>query len=813
MVKSKSSCLRIIACGSDSAEIGDLKRTDQTKASTDKRGWNFRKRSATHRVLRNTVISEVQSTGHKDGPQAVATDFNALTNPTVPEKTSVSQWKDETIESISSDAVNSKVADTLLVRGVGNGDHTVQESVAIVIQSAIRIYLAKKALCKLKNVVKLQAAVRGHLVRRQAVGTLRCVQAIVKMQAIVRARRTRLSLEGLSIQERHGRELKTDKGRLNHLVYSGTDTNETNASMKKLLASGFARQLLHSKPKTKPIHINCDPAKPESAWKWLERWMSVSSLDFMQPQKLQINPDHHEKGIKNSSTASEIGTVGTAEVISDYTAMKTDIKGTEMLLEAEENLNTNSADGFDFQACEAMAISGEASSYAVETGLEDGCLRIPEGTSTKHREAHRDTIDSVLNQVDAHSSSMLQTKLSTTSDKPEVSNENSKRTVKRVASEQLGNEGKKFTFGSRKSTNPSFAAVKSKFEELSSTATSGRSISSGYRDAAVESRLDSSPSWAGSVSKDKDLGMSEELVSHDPRIQMWGSECGTELSITSTLDSPDKTEVEGGEFVHEIRSMDKESSDKFNLKNPDADANNSSSMLESVPNSSYPGYVQPGKLQEGHGNSADSSSPVCASNVHHPSEQIVSDMQAQMNTATDPHVGSLSPGGSPRSHITVPDSHGTPSSQISHTSMRNKSDNSLPRQKHSSQSAGKRSISKQSQESSVRNSTEHLPMDSKSGKGRNSLDHESRVTGSNSLPSYMQATESAKAKAQMNHSPKPSPDVQDKDSYLKKRHSLPVTNGKQGSPQMQRSNSQAQQNVKGNGTHSPQIAAERKWQR
>lgn len=66
--------------------------------------------------------------------------------------------------------------------------------------------------------VKLQAAVRGHLVRRQAVGTLRCVQAIVKMQAIVRARRTRLSLEGLSIQERHGRELKTDKGRLNHLV-------------------------------------------------------------------------------------------------------------------------------------------------------------------------------------------------------------------------------------------------------------------------------------------------------------------------------------------------------------------------------------------------------------------------------------------------------------------------------------------------------------------------------------------------------------------------------------------------------------------
>lgn len=52
---------------------------------------------------------------------------------------------------------------------------------------------AQKELGKHKNLVKLQAAVRGHLVRRHAVGTLRCVQAIVKMQVLVRAR---LSQEG-----------------------------------------------------------------------------------------------------------------------------------------------------------------------------------------------------------------------------------------------------------------------------------------------------------------------------------------------------------------------------------------------------------------------------------------------------------------------------------------------------------------------------------------------------------------------------------------------------------------------------------------
>lgn len=41
--------------------------------------------------------------------------------------------------------------------------------------------------------MKLQAAFRGHLVRRHAVGTLRCVQAIVKMQLLVRARHAQQS--------------------------------------------------------------------------------------------------------------------------------------------------------------------------------------------------------------------------------------------------------------------------------------------------------------------------------------------------------------------------------------------------------------------------------------------------------------------------------------------------------------------------------------------------------------------------------------------------------------------------------------------
>lgn len=56
-----------------------------------------------------------------------------------------------------------------------------------------RCFQAQRELLQRKKVVKLQAAVRGHLVRRHALGTLRCVQAIIKMQVLVRARRAQQS--------------------------------------------------------------------------------------------------------------------------------------------------------------------------------------------------------------------------------------------------------------------------------------------------------------------------------------------------------------------------------------------------------------------------------------------------------------------------------------------------------------------------------------------------------------------------------------------------------------------------------------------
>ncbi|PHU27935.1 Protein IQ-DOMAIN 31 [Capsicum chinense] len=83
-----------------------------------------------------------------------------------------------------------------LTRSSNNPPSNEQHSAAVLIQTAFRGYLARRALIALKGIVKLQALIRGQNVRKQAKMTLKCMQALLRVQARVREQRARLSHDG-----------------------------------------------------------------------------------------------------------------------------------------------------------------------------------------------------------------------------------------------------------------------------------------------------------------------------------------------------------------------------------------------------------------------------------------------------------------------------------------------------------------------------------------------------------------------------------------------------------------------------------------
>ncbi|KAI7746216.1 hypothetical protein M8C21_026156, partial [Ambrosia artemisiifolia] len=94
------------------------------------------------------------------------------------------------------------ISATTELNAQNESDRIREEQAAIDLQAALRGCLARQSFKTLKGIIRLQALIRGHLVRRQAISTLYCMFQIVKFQALVRGRKIRNSIVGVQVGKR-----------------------------------------------------------------------------------------------------------------------------------------------------------------------------------------------------------------------------------------------------------------------------------------------------------------------------------------------------------------------------------------------------------------------------------------------------------------------------------------------------------------------------------------------------------------------------------------------------------------------------------
>ncbi|PIA62576.1 hypothetical protein AQUCO_00200526v1 [Aquilegia coerulea] len=243
MGRSPGKWIKTVLFGKKATRSNPSKGRDAVKSSNEKEALVSAKVPTTGLVATSPLIAQP----------------DPMPNRKIGENSELEQSNSELVVAVGDQGADKQGTTTSDVANVQ--DRIRQEQAATKAQAAFRGYLARRAFRALMGIIRLQALVRGHLVRRQAVATLRCVQGIVKFQRLVRGQK----------------DAKLSKSRGTHKFICA----------EKLVANSFLSKLSSSSPNTKPLSLQYGMGDPNSAWSWLERWSKIRVWEApQQPKKI-----------------------------------------------------------------------------------------------------------------------------------------------------------------------------------------------------------------------------------------------------------------------------------------------------------------------------------------------------------------------------------------------------------------------------------------------------------------------------------------------------------------------------------------------